>query len=150
VLGAFVFVCFAVSAIGGAITATSVGTWYQGLAKPSYNPPDWVFSPVWTILYALMAFAAWRVWHAVGWSAAAGALVLFIVQLGLNLAWSALFFGHRAIGAALVEIVVLWIAIAATMVVFFRHDRIAGWMIVPYLLWVSFALLLNLAIWRLN
>jgi translocator protein len=146
----FIAVCLAVSAIGGWITSTSVGTWYPTLAKPSFTPPDAVFAPVWTVLYVMMAVAAWRVWRHAGLVAGRTALALFAVQLALNLAWSALFFGLHAIGWALVDILALWCAIAATSAAFWRIDRPAGLLLLPYLAWVSYAVALNAAIWRLN
>jgi len=149
-LVAFIALCLAVAAIGGAVTATSVDTWYAALAKPSFNPPNWLFGPVWTALYLMMAFAAWRVWRARGRGGARGALGLWALQLTLNLCWSFLFFGARMIGAALAEIVVLLLAILATLVLFWRIDRQAGWLMVPYAAWVGFATLLTAALWRLN
>jgi len=146
----FIAGCAAVYAISGALTAVSVGGWYQGLAKPAFNPPDWLFAPVWGVLYAMMAVAVWRVWRLREHPGRSAALGLFAVQLLLNVGWSAVFFGLQAVGAALVEIVVLWLAIAATTAAFIRVDRGAGLMLVPYLLWVSFAAVLNAAIWRLN
>jgi tryptophan-rich sensory protein len=146
----FLALCLAVSAIGGAVTATSVGTWYRTLAKPPFNPPDWIFAPVWTVLFFMMAVAAWRVWRRDGLRPARWALALFGLQLVLNLAWSILFFGLRSIGVALVEIVVLLLAILATMLVFWRRDRVAGMLFVPYAGWVGFATALNAALWQLN
>lgn len=146
----FAVLCLAVSGIGGAITATSVDGWYQTLQKPSFNPPDWVFGPVWTVLYVMMAVAAWRVWRRAGFASGRTALAAFLVQLGLNLAWTVLFFGVQAIGPALIEIVVLLAAIVVTAVLFWRIDRLAGWLLVPYGLWVAYAALLNAALWRLN
>jgi translocator protein len=122
----------------------------MSLEKPAFNPPSWVFGPVWTVLYAMMAVAAWLVWREAGFGGATAALSLFFVQLALNLAWSGIFFGLRQPGWALVEIAVLWAAILATMILFFRHSTLAGWLLVPYLLWVSFASVLNAALWRLN
>ena len=139
--------CLAVSAVGGAVTATSVGSWYALLAKPAFNPPNWIFAPVWTALYFMMAIAAWRIWRRGG---ARWALSLFALQLALNLAWSIVFFGLRAPGAALAEILVLLLAILATTVVFWRSDRVAGMLFVPYAAWVAFAAVLNAAIWQLN
>lgn len=146
----FIGLCLAVAAIGGAVTATSVGTWYAGLAKPSFNPPGWVFGPVWTALYLMMAFAAWRVWRARGFAGARAALGAWALQLALNLGWSLLFFGARMIGAALAEIVLLLAAILATAFLFWRIDRLAGALLAPYAAWVAFATLLNAALWRLN
>ncbi len=131
-------------------TASSVGTWYQTLAKPSFNPPDWVFAPVWTTLYILMGVAGWLVWRASGWGRATSALVLFAVQLALNLAWSFLFFGGRHIGLALIEIVLVLAAIVVTAFLFRRHSGWAALLLLPYAAWVSFATVLNAALWRLN
>ncbi len=150
VLILFLALCFAVSGISSVVTADSLSGWYAALNKPSFNPPNWIFAPVWTALYAMMAIAAWRVWRIAGLENAAGALTLYGIQLLLNFLWSMIFFGAHSIGFALVEIVVLLAAIVATMRAFWRHDRIAGWLFVPYAAWVSFATLLNAAIWRLN
>ena len=150
ILVGFIGVTFAAAAIGGAATSTSVGTWYQELAKPSWNPPRWLFSPVWTSLYLLMAVAAWRVWERVEHPERNRALGWYFAQLGLNALWSILFFGLRRPDWALVEILVLLAAIIATIVRFRRVDRIAGWMLAPYAAWVSFASVLNGTIWWLN
>lgn len=147
---AFVIVCLAVSGLGGAITATSVGTWYQGLQKPPFNPPDWVFAPVWTTLYILMGIAAWRVWRLGLSDAVRKALAIFVVQLGLNLAWSFLFFGLQRIDLALVEIVILLLVIIANTFMFWRIDRLAGVLFVPYAIWVGYAIMLNASLWLLN
>lgn len=145
---AFLAVVFAVAGIGGAVTRTSVDTWYPTLAKPAFTPPGWVFAPVWTALYAMMALAAWLAWRQVGWQN--GAIYLFFVQLALNLLWSILFFGLQQVGLALAEIVVLIVLIAMTTIAFWRIDRRAGLLFVPYLLWVVYAGALNGAIWRMN
>lgn len=147
---AFLVICLAVLAAGGAATASSVGTWYQALQKPPFNPPDWLFAPVWTALYVMMAVAGWRVWRAHGLRGARPAVALFGTQLALNLAWSFVFFGYRLIGAALLEIVVLLMAIVATTILFWKHDRLAGMLFVPYAGWVAFATILNFALWQLN
>lgn len=146
----FIALCLAVSGVGGAVTATSVGTWYQTLERPPFNPPDWVFAPVWTALYILMAVAAWRVWRAARFQTGRPALAVFAAQLGLNLAWSFLFFGLRRIDLALAEIVFLLLAIIATSVLFWRIDRWAGALFVPYALWVGYATVLNASLWLLN
>lgn len=146
----FLALCLAVAALGGAATASSVGTWYPSLAKPPFNPPNWIFAPVWTTLYFMMAIAAWRVWRRDGLRQARSALTLFALQLVLNLAWSVLFFGMRMIGAALVEIIVLLLAIVATTLVFWQRNRVAGMLFLPYAAWVAFATVLNAALWRLN
>lgn len=150
ILGAFLLLCFAVAAAGGAVTATSVNDWYQSLEKPGFTPPDRLFPPVWTTLYALMAIAGWRVWRKSGFFEARWALLAFATQLGLNFGWSLLFFGINLIGAALMEIVVLLGAIVVTTFLFAKRDRLAGVLLVPYVLWVGYALVLNASIWVLN
>jgi tryptophan-rich sensory protein len=149
-LTAFVAACFAVAGVGGCFTSGPVETWYPGLSKPWWTPPDWLFGPVWTVLYLSMAIAAWLVWRQEGSLRAARPLSLFAAQLALNLAWSALFFGLRSPAAALADIALLWCAILATAISFRRVNLAAGLLLVPYLGWVSFASALNLAIWRLN
>lgn len=136
--------------VGATWTASSVGGWYTTLEKPSWTPPDYLFGPVWTLLYAAMAVAAWLVWRRGGWRGNAVALGLYGLQLLLNLVWSGLFFGQRSPFWGLVDITFLWLAILATLVLFFRRSRLAGWLMVPYLLWVTYAGALNFAIWRLN
>jgi translocator protein len=147
VLAGLVALCLGVGAIGGAVTAPAVLEWYPTLNKPSWNPPSWLFAPVWTVLYVMMAVAAWLVWKT-GNSRAA--LTLWAGQLVLNLAWSILFFGARAPGLGLIEIVVMWLAIAATIFLFAKKSKVAAYLMVPYLCWVSFAAALNLAIVLLN
>jgi len=149
-LFAFIILCLTVSGIGGIITATSVDTWYQTLEKPPFNPPDWVFAPVWTALYILMGIAAWRVWRLRSFEVTGKALTVFAVQLGLNLAWSFLFFGFQRIDLALVEIVILLCTIITNMVMFWRIDRLAGLLFVPYAVWVTYATVLNASLWLLN
>jgi|APTNR8051073442_1049403.scaffolds.fasta_scaffold00155_42 tryptophan-rich sensory protein len=149
-LAGFLLAVFAVAAAAGAVTADSVATWYQTLNRPAFTPPDGVFAPVWTALYAAMAVAGWRVWRKVGFSGGRNALTLFAIQLLLNGAWSFLFFGAREIGIALIDIVVLLLVIAATTASFWRIDRIAGVLFIPYLLWVGYATALNAGIWLLN
>ena len=150
--GLFVFVtlCLLVSAAGGMVTATSVDTWYQALAKPSFNPPNWVFAPVWTTLYFLMGVSGWRVWRRSASRATRGALALFGLQLFLNFAWSVLFFGFQRIDLALIDIVILFVAIVGNMIVFWRIERLATLLLVPYAAWVVFAIVLNVSIWLLN
>lgn len=149
VLGLFYLACFLAAGLGSLFTMVSVGSWYAGLAKPSWNPPGWVFGPVWTVLYAMMAVAGWLVWRK-GQPASWHALRWFAIQLVLNVGWSAIFFGLQMPGLAFAEILVLWLAIAATLMTSWRVSRAAGLLLVPYLLWVSFAAVLNFAIWRLN
>jgi len=146
----FVMVCLAAGGLGAVATTPEIGGWYKTLGKPSWNPPDRVFGPVWTTLFVLMGIAAWLVWQRDGFKAAAKPLSLFAVQLVLNVAWSWIFFGLHQPGWAFVEIVILWLAILATTILFFRCSKIAGWLLVPYLAWVSFASVLNFTIWRMN
>jgi len=149
-LAAFVLLCLGISALGGWATASSVGTWYAALVKPAFNPPNWVFAPVWTVLYLMIAAAGWRVWRRRGFSGAPGALGVYGLQLALNLAWSFVFFGAQAIGAGLVVIALLLAAVLANARLFFAIERPAGWLLVPYAAWVTFAIVLNAALWRLN
>lgn len=139
--------CF--SATGTAVFV-STGDWYATLQKPSWNPPAWLFGPVWTILYAMMAVAAWLVWRRGGWPVQRLALGLFVAQLVLNALWTPLFFGLHRPGLALVDLGLLWAVLAATVAVFWRVRRTAGALLLPYLAWSSFAAVLNLTIWRLN
>ena len=151
-LGLFVFIilCLTVSAAGGAVTATSVNTWYQVLEKPSFNPPDWVFAPVWTTLYVLMGLSSWRIWRCRASKAKQLALAIFGIQLFLNFVWSVLFFGLQRIDLALVEIAVLFIAILANIALYWRIERLAGLLLLPYAAWVAFAIMLNISLWLLN
>jgi tryptophan-rich sensory protein len=123
------------------------GAWYAALMKPAWNPPSWIFGPAWTLLYTLMAVAAWLVWKRVGFSRP---LAFYFVQLALNAAWTPIFFGAHQLGWALMEIILLWIMILLTLLSFRRVTPTAGWLFVPYLAWVSFASFLNLTLWRLN
>jgi tryptophan-rich sensory protein len=145
---AFIALCISVSALGGAVTASSVGNWYQTLEKPPFNPPDWLFAPVWITLFLMMAVAAWLVWRRVG--LLSRPIAAFTVQLCLNLLWSVLFFGLRSPGLALLEIFVLLVAIAYTARLFLQLEPWAGVLLLPYLLWVGFAAVLNAAIWYMN
>ena len=142
--------CLAAGAIGSVATVDAIPTWYAALRKPAWNPPNWVFGPVWTTLYLLMGGSAWLVWRRAGWTGAKVGLLLFVVQLLLNAAWSLVFFGMQRPGWAFVEIVVLWLAIAGTLQRFWVVRPAAGALLVPYLAWVTFAAALNFAIWRLN
>lgn len=146
----FIVVCIGAGALGAIATTPEIEGWYRTIEKPSWNPPDWIFGPVWTTLYVLMAIAAWLVWRPAGFRPAATPLTLFAVQLALNTAWSLIFFGLHQPGWAFAEIVVLWLAIAATTATFFRSSLIAALLMLPYLAWVSFATVLNFTIWRLN
>jgi len=139
-----------VGLVGGLATASSVATWYPTLDKPAWTPPDSLFGPVWTALYLMMGVAAWLVWRRAGKERARYPLALFALQLLLNAGWSLLFFGLRSPGLGLIEIALLWLAIAATLWAFARVQGWAALLLVPYLAWVSFAAALNLAIWRMN
>ena len=136
----------AVGFVASLVTVPNILVWFEGLNKPGFNPPNWIFAPVWTALYVLMAIAAWRVWRKAG----PRPLRLYALQLVLNGAWSFIFFGAHALGAALAEIVVLLALVLATMGSFWSKDRIAGLLFLPYAGWVLFAGWLNAAIWRLN
>jgi tryptophan-rich sensory protein len=124
--------------------------WYESLAKPGWNPPNAVFAPVWSVLYALMGVAAWLVWRRAGFKEASAALGLFVGQLVLNALWSYLFFGLHRVDLAFFEILVLWALILIVGVLFWREVRLAGALMLPYLVWVGFASVLNFALWRLN
>ncbi|MCG6920384.1 MAG: tryptophan-rich sensory protein [Acidobacteria bacterium] len=149
VLGLVVFValCFGVSILGGMVAAPAIRGWYAPLAKPAWTPPGWVFGPVWTILYPLMAVAGWTVWRE---GRSRIAVLLFLLQLALNAAWPWLFFGCRRPDWAFFDIVALTIVIVATIVAFYRVRRRAAFLLVPYLAWVVFAGALNFAVWQLN
>ena len=139
--------CFVVAWFGSRFEP---GPWYAGLTKPWWTPPNWLFGPVWTVLYVLMAVAAWLVWGRVGFRGAPLALGLFLAQLALNGAWSWLFFGLQQPGWALVDLVLLGVILFAAMVAFWGHQPMAGVLLLPYFLWVMFAGILNYALWRLN
>lgn len=146
-LAGWVVLCFLAPALGA---FTGPDGWYASLHKPSWNPPGWVFGPVWTLLYTMMAVAAWLVWRRGGLRQQRWPLSLFLAQLVLNAAWTPLFFGLHRPGLALVDIVLLWLALVATITAFRRVHRGAGWLLVPYLAWVSFAAVLNFVLWRMN
>ncbi|MGA2416027.1 MAG: TspO/MBR family protein [Candidatus Sulfotelmatobacter sp.] len=146
----FLFLCCSAAWLASIWTASSVRTWYVGLRKPAFNPPNWLFGPIWSTLYLLMAISAWLVWQGAKRGGGRLALILFFAQLALNVAWSGIFFRLRRPGWALVEIVFLFIAIVATALAFHAISTLAFWMMVPYALWSGFAALLNFKIWWLN
>ncbi|QOV90876.1 TspO/MBR family protein [Humisphaera borealis] len=148
-LTGFIILCLAAGGIGGWLTSDAVRSWYPTLVKPSWNPPPWIFGPVWTTLYVMMGIAAFLVWRAHS-KLGTRALTLFAIQLLLNVAWSWIFFSQRQIGWAAVEVVVLLLAIIATTALFWRVSRPAGALMFPYIAWVSFASFLNFTIWQLN
>lgn len=142
-------VTFVAAALGGLASAGS-REFYAQLATPDWAPPGTVFGPVWTLLYILMALAAWLVWRRAGWQGARAALAMYLVQLALNALWTWLFFAWRQGAAAFVEVLVLWVAIAATALLFGRVRPLAGALMLPYLAWVTFASALTWASWRMN
>lgn len=148
-LAAALILCFLAAYIGQIFTTPSIPTWYAGLQKPIFNPPNWVFAPVWTLLYILMAVSAFLVWREEK-KEIKPALIIFVIQLILNSLWSLAFFGLHSPLLGLLVIVLLWAAIVVTIVKFLRVSTLAGWLLLPYLLWVSFASVLNFAIWILN
>ncbi|MGM0558373.1 MAG: TspO/MBR family protein [Myxococcota bacterium] len=137
--------------LGAVATSSSVKDWYPTLEKPAFNPPSWLFGPVWVTLYTFMGIAAWLVWKQ-GWDdpAVRTALYVYGAQLALNAAWSPVFFGAKELGWALVVIVLMLVAILATTYLFFQIDTWAGALFVPYIAWVGFATVLNFAIWQMN
>ena len=144
-------VCQLAGFVGSLFTTPSIPTWYAALRKPSFNPPNWIFGPVWTTLFVLMGIAAFIVWNkGLDRKGVKAALLLFIIQLLLNMLWSYLFFTLHSPLYAFVEIIILWLAILLTMVKFFPISRAAGYLLLPYILWVSFAAVLNFTLFRLN
>jgi benzodiazapine receptor len=143
----FLVAVFAAAAIGAQFTP---GPWFETLAKPAWNPPNWVFAPVWTVLYSTIGVSGWLVWKKAGFSAARLPFFVYGIQLVLNAAWSWLFFGLHRPDLAFLEIVVLWAAILATIVLFWRIRVAAGAILLPYLAWVSFAAILNWTLRQMN
>jgi tryptophan-rich sensory protein len=138
------------AATAGAVASVDAGAFYSQLDKPGWAPPGWLFGPVWSVLYTLMAIAAWLVWRRVGFPQATVAISLFVSQLVANALWSWVFFAWRLGALAVVEVLVLWGLVAATVVAFGRIQRVAALLLLPYLAWVSFAAALTLAVWRRN
>ncbi len=145
-------ICLTVGYSAGVVTKPSIETWYVTLEKPVFNPPNWVFMPVWTVIYILMAVAAALVWDKIKQQTeeVKKALLFFIIQLALNAIWSYLFFGLKNPMLALIEIVLLWLMIYETYLKFIKINRTAGYLLIPYLAWVGFATVLNASIWWLN
>jgi benzodiazapine receptor len=147
----FILFSEAAGIIGSVFTFSSIPTWYATLNKPSFSPPNWIFGPVWTILYALMGISAFLVWEkGIKNKEVASALKFFVIQLILNSSWSILFFGLHNPALAYLDIIVLWIFIALTAVNFYKIKKAAGYLLIPYLIWVTFASFLNLSITLLN
>lgn len=147
-----VVTCLAIGYFSGMVTRSAIITWYPTLVKPSFNPPNWIFAPVWSMLYTMMGVAAGLIWNRMDHEkeAVKNALIFFAVQLGLNALWSFLFFGLKNPLLAGVEIIILWLMIYETYTKFAKINSIAGYLFIPYLLWVSFAMVLNGSIWWLN
>lgn len=137
-------------AFAGSMASRQSEEFYGQVTQPSWAPPSEVFGPVWTVLYLLMAIAAWRVWRVGGFAHARTALVLYLVQLVVNALWSWFFFAWKMGGAAFADILLMWVLIAATIAAFWRHSRLAAALLVPYFLWVTFAAALNFTVWQLN
>lgn len=145
-----IFLPIAIGAFGGWITSQAIPDWYEQLKKPIFNPPMWLFGPVWTILYFLMGFSFYLIWKQEPSSSRNVALWLFAIQLLLNLGWTILFFNFHWIGLAFVEIIILWVVIFAMFIQFYPLNIIAAYLNLPYLLWISFAAILNGSIYFLN
>jgi translocator protein len=140
-----------VGGLSGFFTTSGVSGWYAMANKPSFNPPNWIFAPVWTTLYILMGIAFYLVWESTATaSVKQTAIILFAVQLTLNFFWSIIFFKFQLTGWAFIEIIVMWLAILLTIIWFGKISSTAAWLLVPYICWVSFATVLNNSIWRLN
>ena len=137
--------------VGSFFTAPAISSWYASLNRPDLSPPNWIFGPVWTTLFALMGIAAYLVWKkGLERREVKIALAIFMAQLALNTLWSIIFFSLRYPGAAFAEIIVLWLAILGTIIAFARISKPAAWLLAPYILWVSFAAYLNYQLWILN
>lgn len=139
-----------VGAIAGMFTSQAVPIWYASLNKPSFSPPNWVFGPVWTTLYILLGISFFLIWKEEASKERDLAIKVFSIQMLLNFAWSFLFFYFNLIGAALIEIILLWISIASMIYLFYKIKPVAAYMNIPYLLWVSFATILNAGYYFLN
>jgi tryptophan-rich sensory protein len=142
-------ICQLAGVIGSIFTTPAISTWYAGVQKPFFVPPNWLFAPAWITLFVLMGISLYLIWDK-GFKENRIAIWVFGVQLGLNILWSAIFFGMRNPGCAFIEIIGLWMAILATIIAFKRVSRRAAWLLVPYICWVSFAAVLNFSIWMLN
>ena len=143
-------ITLAVGGIAGYATATAIDTWYVSLNKPSFNPPNYLFAPVWTVLYIFMGIALYLIWKLPETKKRDNAMIIFFVQLCLNFCWSLIFFNMQEIGLALIDIILLLFGIIASIAAFKPLSKTAAWLLFPYLLWVSFATVLNYAIWQLN
>ena len=147
-----IMTCLAVGYISSIVTRENIPTWYALINKPFFTPPNWVFAPVWTLLYIMMGFAAGSVWNKIDTDETnvKKAFLFFLIQLALNALWSYLFFGLRNPMLASFEIILLWLMIYETYVQFKKIDKVSGYLLLPYLAWVSFATILTFSIWYLN
>lgn len=147
----FILISQGAGLLGSLFTVRNIDTWYKGLNKPVFSPPNWIFGPVWTLLYLMMGISAFLIWQN-GWKRkeVKSALLVFMIQLVLNALWSIIFFGNRAPLAGFVEILFLWTAILVTIILFWKISKTAGILLLPYIAWVSFAAVLNFSLWRLN
>jgi len=145
-----IIVPLGIGSIAGIFTSDAVPTWYETLNKPSFNPPNWIFGPVWTTLYFLMGVSLFLIWKQPANKERTRAIQVFIIQLVLNFCWSFLFFYYHQIGLALVEIILLWLSIAVMILLFFRIKPLAAYINIPYFFWVTFASVLNAAYYFLN
>jgi translocator protein len=146
----WILLCQAVGLLGARWTVAEIPTWYATLHKPFFNPPNWIFGPVWTLLYLLMGIAAWLISQSAGSPQRNIAIGIFVLQLALNFLWTPIFFGRHAIRWALAEIILMWVFIGVTTLVFARIRTSAAWLMLPYWAWVTFATALNAALARLN
>lgn len=146
----FLVLCFAVAGVASWITQPELGGWYASIRTPAWNPPNWLFGPVWTTLYAMIALAGWLAWQAEVGPQRTRVLWLFAIQLVLNFAWSPLFFKLHQPGLAAIEIVFLWVAIGAFTVMAWDVSRMSSLLFIPYWAWVSFAAVLNITIWHMH
>jgi benzodiazapine receptor len=147
---ASLIICQLAGLIGSFFTTPAIPVWYASLEKPSFNPPNWLFAPVWIFLFVLMGITLYVLWQNVKKKEARSALIFFIIQLGLNVLWSVLFFGLKSPMLAFIEIIVLWIFILLTMIKSSKVSRATVFLLLPYILWVNFAAVLNFFLWRLN
>ena len=146
----FILLCQLPGIIGSYLTASSIPVWYAGLNKPWFNPPNFLFGPVWFTLYVMMGVSLFMVWNTKSDMSKKTAVIVFSVQLLLNALWSIIFFGMRNPGLAFIEIILLWVFILLSIIKFYPVSRKASYILIPYLLWVSYASVLNFSIWRLN
>jgi benzodiazapine receptor len=141
-------ICFAIAGLSGWVTRRNLKNWYPNLIKPSFHPPSWIFGPVWTVLYCMIAIVGGILWSLKSESPAV--FGLFMIQLGLNFSWSFVFFGARRIGLAFLNLFMLWMSILCLLIFTFPLSILGGILLIPYFIWTSFALLLNAWLWKLN